>query len=108
MAYGVTHTDLDARTIPESYISLRSVKKVPFGTAKITPEVVVESISLKSPCMVVENECMIVVGKSLIDAFDKLEVAEFTAKTLIQAKLMGDAVSITQDEIDKIHKVLIK
>lgn len=104
MAFGITRTEFDSRTIPESYIAMRDVQRVPFGTSKMYPEKVSKMISSKQPCVLVENECLIVAAKSLIDAFDKLEVSEFTAETLIQSKLLGEAIKITPEEVEEINK----
>jgi L-fuculose-phosphate aldolase len=40
----------------------------------------------------------------LLNCFDKLEVADFTAKTLISAKKIGEAVRISDNEVQQINK----
>ena len=57
------------------------------------------------PVVLVENDCVIVAGTSLINAFDRLEVAEYSAKAIIAAKQLGNIVKISDDEIEKINKV---
>lgn len=64
-----------------------------------------DEISLSSPVVLVENDCVIVAGTSLINAFDRLEVAEYSAKAIIAAKQLGNIVKISDDEIEKINKV---
>ncbi len=105
MAFGITRTEIDSRTIPESYIVMREVKRVPFGTSFLDPQAISDAISSKSPVVLVENDCVIVVGDSLINAFDRLEVAEFTANTLIQAKMLGTPVRISDKEVAEINRV---
>ena len=104
MAFAVTHTEIDSRTIPESYIAMRDIVRVPFGTPVIEPQRISESVSSHSPVVLVENESVISTGTSLINAFDRLEVAEFTANTIIHAKLIGDIVKISDKEVDDINK----
>lgn len=104
MAFSITHTPLDSRTIPESYISMRDILTVPFGTNITNPEKISAIISKHSPVVLVENDCVITTGNSLINAFDRLEVAEFTANTVIHAKLIGDIVTISDKEVEDINK----
>jgi L-fuculose-phosphate aldolase len=104
MAFGVTHTPIDSRTIPESYIAMRDIKRVPFGTNIVNPKVISDSISTSSPVVLVENDSVISTGSSLINAFDRLEVAEFTANTIIHAKMIGEIVMISDKEVEDINK----
>lgn len=69
------------------------------------PKMTADEISLSSPVVLVENDCVIVAGTSLINAFDRLEVAEYSAKAIIAAKQLGNIVKISDDEIEKINKV---
>lgn len=104
MAFGITRTPLDSRTIPESYIMMRDIVRVPFGTPFTNPDSISEKIGERTPVVLVENDCIITTGNSLIKAFDRLEVAEFTAKTVIDAKAIGEIKSISDEEIETINK----
>lgn len=104
MAFGITRSFLDARTIPESYIMMRELKSVPFGTSMTEPKKISEMLSDSSPLVLIENDSLIVTGSSLLNCFDKLEVADFTAKTLISAKKIGEAVRISDKEVADINK----
>lgn len=103
MAFAVTHTPIDSRTIPESYISMRDIVRVPFGTNITSPEKISKAISAKSPVILLENDSIISTGNTLINAFDRLEVAEFTANTIIHAKQIGDIVMIGEKEVQDIN-----
>ena len=104
MAFGITKTPIDSRTIPESYIAMRDIGRVAFGTSILQPEKISDIISNSSPVVMVENDCVISTGSTLINAFDRLEVAEFTANTIIRAKQIGDIVMITEQEVEAINK----
>ena len=104
MAFGVTHTPIDSRTIPESYIAMRDIGRVPFGTNITDPGRISDMISDHSPVVLVENDSVISTGKTLINAFDRLEVAEFTANTIIHAKMIGEIVMISDKEVEDINK----
>lgn len=104
MAFGATHTPLDSRTIPESYISMRDIAVLPFGTNITNSELISSSISSHSPVVLIQNDSLISTGNTLINAFDRLEVAEFTANTIIHAKMIGDIVMINDKEVEDINK----
>ena len=105
MAFAATHTPIDSRTIPESYIAMRDIAVLPFGTNITDKERISQSISAHSPVVLIENDSVISTGNTLINAFDRLEVAEVTANTIIHAKMIGDIVMISDREVEKINRV---
>ena len=90
MAFAVTDVEFDSRTIPESYIMLRDVKKIPFGSSFMQPDMVADIFDAMTPILLVDNDCVIVTGSSLINAFDKLEVLEYSAKAVVASKSIGE------------------
>ena len=105
MAFAITDREFDARLIPESYIALRNVRKLPFGSSILQTEMTARELSLKNPVVIVENDCVITVGKSLLDAFDKLEVLEYSAKSVLYTKNLGELVTINDEEVREIEEV---
>lgn len=103
MAFAVTDAVFDPRTIPESYILLREVKKAPFGASYRQPKKMAAMFSPQTPVIICENDCIMVTGSSLLNAFDRLEVAEFTAKSIISSKGLGNIVHIADSEIEDIN-----
>lgn len=99
MAFAVTGAVYDPRTIPESYILLRDITKIPFGSSFLQPGMTADMITPRTPAVLCENDCIIVTGQSLLNAFDRLEVAEFTAKSILSSRDLGDIVHISQEEI---------
>jgi len=53
----------------------------------------------------VENDCVIVAGTSLLNAFDRLEVLEYSAQSVIDTKNLGKIVKISDAEIQEIEEV---
>lgn len=104
MAFAVTDTPFDARTIPESYILLRNVKKLPYQEIYSNPQMLSRELGETSPAVMVENDSVIVVGGTLLQAFDRLEVLESTASSIINSLAIGEIVHITDDEIAGIKK----
>lgn len=104
MAFAVTEEEFDSRTIPESYIMLRNVKKIPFGASFMQPDMVADLFDNMTPIVLVNNDCVIVTGSSLINAFDRLEVLEYSAKAVVASKSIGNIVPITDSEVKDLRK----
>ena len=100
MAFAVTDAVFDPRTIPESYILLRDVKRVHYGESYTAPQKIAQTFGDACPAIMVDNDCVIVTGNSLLQAFDRLEVMESTAHSIINSRSIGKIVHITQKEVD--------
>ena len=100
MAFAVTDTVFDPRTIPESYILLRDVKRLPYGEIYTKQEKTAKEFGVACPAVMVENDCVIVTGESLLKAFDRLEVMESTAHSIINSMAVGKIVHISQEEVE--------
>ncbi len=104
MSFAITDAEFDARLIPESYIMLKNVKKFPFGSSFMQPDLLADEISIKNPVCIIENDCVIVGGTSLLNAFDRLEVMEYSAKSVIDTALLGaPVVKISPSEVRDIE-----
>lgn len=84
-AFSVTAAELDTRTIPESYIFLREVRRAPFGVQFGDGGDLAVIASRRHPVTILENDGVQVCGTSILDAFDRLEVLESTAEAMINA-----------------------
>jgi L-fuculose-phosphate aldolase len=82
-AYALVPDAFDTQTIPESYVMLRHVDKVPFDAFYRDPEQVAARLSRRTPVLIVENEGVLTTGETILQAFDRLEVAEYSAQSLI-------------------------
>ena len=100
MAFAVTDATFDPRTIPESYILLRDVKKLPYEQVYLNPTETAAAFSPSRPAMILENSSVVVTGESLLQAFDRLEVMESTATSIIASKEIGQIVHITDKEVE--------
>lgn len=108
MAFAVTGIPFDTATIPESYIMLRRVPVLPFGSSFMQPAMTADLFGESAPAALIENHCIITTGESLIKAFDRLEVAEFTANSLIASAGLGKIVGIDDAALKKIDEVFFK
>lgn len=89
-AFSVTGAAFDSRTIPESYLFLKDVARVPFGEQYQAVETLADRLSPENPIALIENDGVLVCGTSVLDAFDRLEVLETTAEALINSRPLGE------------------
>jgi len=102
MGYATTGVKFDVRTIPESWIFLQDVPLYPFGSQYSDAEKMAEGFR-ELPCALLANDSVIVTGDRLINTFDKLEVADFSARSLIMAAPVGKLNPITDSEIEELR-----
>lgn len=102
-AFSVTESELDVRTIPESYVFLRDVDRVPYGTHYREDGSISDHVSDAQPAALLENDGVIVTGRSVLDAFDRLEVLESTAEALIDARSIGPLSAMSDSVIDELR-----
>jgi len=100
LAFGVSDARFDSRIIPESYLVLKDIQKLPYGDTPKIAEIISENV----PIVICENNCIIVTGNSLLQSYDRLEVAEFSAKSVIASKALGEVVPIGRFEIEELEK----
>lgn len=99
MVFAVTDMPFDTRTIPESYILLRDVKRIPFEAAYQNLDDVAAEFDNAHPVLLVENKSVMVTGASMLQVFDRLEVMEMTAASILDAQALGTIAHIPSDEI---------
>ncbi|NLB38431.1 MAG: class II aldolase/adducin family protein [Clostridiales bacterium] len=104
MAFAVTDAVFDSRIIPESYINLRTVNELPYFSSTNDIEGTVRAISPRTPVVVIQNECVLVTGADLLNAFDRLEVLEYSARALIDAQDIGPMVMISDEQVREIDQ----
>ncbi len=54
--------------------------------------------------ILLQNHGALTLGKDLIDAFNKMEVLESIAKTIVMSKTVGEPVVISKENLDKMGK----
>lgn len=103
-AFSVTGGEFDSRTIPESYIFVRDVGRLPYGLQFQDPESVAAHISPRQPVLILENDGVLVAGKSILETYDRLEVLESTAEALIESLALGGFTPMGAEEIRALER----
>lgn len=102
MAHAVSGSKFDVRTIPESWIFLQDVPSIPFGLIYNEIDDVAKMFN-KNRVVLVENDSVFVTGDKLLNTFDYLEVAEFSANSLVMASGIGPLQPIGDKEIEDLR-----
>ena len=103
-AYAISKNFFETRTIPESYVVLRDVPKIDFGVQYNNPGIIANSLSNSIHVLLIQNDCLLTTGRNILEAFDRLEVAEFSANSLITSKIIGECVKIDGNQIEELNK----
>ncbi|MDI9433917.1 MAG: class II aldolase/adducin family protein [Planctomycetota bacterium] len=102
MAFSVCRQTIDTYTIPESYVFVREVGLLPFETVYNDFARLTRTLTLQSPAAVLANNGVMVVGDSVLAAFDKLEVLECSAEAVLDAQPIGGHVAMSRQIIDEL------
>ena len=102
MAHAVSGKKFDVRTIPESWIFLQDVPSIPFGNIYKEIDEVAQMFA-DNRVILVENDSVFVTGDKLLNTFDYLEVAEFSANSLVMATSIGELKPMGDKEIDELR-----
>ena len=105
-AFCMTPAVFNTHTIPESYVVLKEVPKLPHACVVAEAESIAAEVSFaRRPVLLIENEGALVVGRDVLDAFDRLEVLEATAEALVLSRPLGTVVPMPPAAIDELRRV---
>jgi L-fuculose-phosphate aldolase len=103
MSFAVTDTKFTTEIIPEAYMVLRNVASMEcedYGDVKK----ILNTINPSTSEIIFKNNCVLCCGPSPIKMYDRIEVLEYSAKAIIDAKNVGKIVYIAGDAIKDINK----
>ena len=106
MAFGVTKKHFDVRTIPESWIFLQDVPSLGYGSY-FEANKNTEILEANSTAVIIENDSVLITGDKLLQTFDYLEVAEFSAKSIVLGTSLGKMVPINDDQVEDLRKAFL-
>lgn len=102
-AFSVTNAELDARTIPESYIFLRDIGRLQHEALYDDGSIIARQLAPDRPVSLLENDGVVVMGTSVLDAFDRLEVLESTAEALINSRHIGPLTAMPESVLAELR-----
>jgi len=98
-AFTVSTFPLDTRTIPESYLFLKDVRTIPFEHLFSDCAEVASLVTPANPIALLRHNGVLIAGRTVLDAFDRLEVLEATAKAIIQSRALGPITPMSDEVI---------
>lgn len=104
LAFSICGKKIDTYTIPESYVFVGDVSVLPFESSFNDYSLLAKTLTLKKPAAVLTNNGVMVVGKSILAAFDQLEVLECSAEAIINSQPIGGHIPMAQATIDELCK----
>jgi len=102
MAYGITDTELDTRTVPENYILLRSIPLLKYGIEFTNG--VTSIVSKQTPVVIFQNDAILATGPTILKAFDRLEVAERAAQTVLYSLPLGKIIPLNREQVNDLER----
>jgi L-fuculose-phosphate aldolase len=102
--YAISSRGFNTRLIPESYIVLRDMPIIPYGLHYTDPSAVARKLSYEVPIVLLQNDAVLATGSTILQAFDRVEVAEFSAQALISSLYIGELIPIEEHEIDDLKR----
>jgi len=106
-AFSVTGFPLDSRTIPESYIVIREVSRIPFGLQFSHTGAIAGTLTPRRPAALLENDGVLVAGADILEAFDRLEVLESTAEAIINCRTVGTLSPMPESVTKELDRVFL-
>ena len=100
--FTVSDRPLNVRLIAESYavIGQPAIARYALtGTVELA-SLVADALSDDASCVLMRNHGVLAVGRTLLEAFDRMEVLENTARINILAQLMGGMQDLNQAQCD--------
>lgn len=97
---------LDKPLLPESVLLLGKVPTAPYArpSTGLVPDSIRPYIQ-KTDCLLLDRHGSLTVGKSLNEAYHKLELMEHTAKCYIAALGVGEVAELTREEVDALMEL---
>ena len=104
MPFCITATNLDVRTIPECWILLQDIPKVSYGSYINDYCQLAAMFSAGKNAVIIQNNSIVLTGDSLLSTYERLEVADLSARSLISSAHLGDMVPMEKQQIRELRK----
>lgn len=108
MAFGISATEVNSRTIPESWIFLPDIPSISARKRYDDNQLILDMISPASPAVLIRNDSIVITGDRLFESFDRLEVAEMNAMSVVMAKPAGEIIPLNNEQIGDLKRVFLK
>jgi L-fuculose-phosphate aldolase len=104
-AFAISSEPLDTRLIPESYLLLRDVPSIAAIVHRSEPDAVAAQLSARRPVALLRHQGAIAIGDSPLQAFDRMEVLEASAASLISARSVGPVEPMSDASLRELNEM---
>ena len=108
MVFAITDVDLDTSFIPESYVIIRHIRNIEFNAHLQSIEDTAGILSTNTPVIMIENDCVLTTGKDIFQAFDRLEVLDFSARAILFASRLGRIRPLGAQQLIELDRLISK
>lgn len=105
-AFSITGTEIQSAVIPESYTVLREIQDCPFELPSTDPGKLAEQVSMRTPVMMIQNHGVLIVGTSVVDVYDRLEVLESAAQAILDCHALGPLQIMPEETLQQLRAAL--
>lgn len=107
MGFCAAHREIKTEVIPEAWILLQNPPLIELDDLYEDHQAIAKTIADGNPVLLCKNDSVICTGKNLLEAFDRLEVLEYSAKSLVNSFPLGQLSPINQSQIDDLRKAFL-
>lgn len=104
MAFTITEEVFNAKLLPEPYVFLHHLPKAPYASNYSKPQHTANMFKDGISSILLENDGIITTGKSLTQAFDRMEIAEFTAKAILSTVGLAELHPLSDERIAELDE----
>jgi L-fuculose-phosphate aldolase len=83
---------------------VRKPELTSFAAQFSAPDALADAISREHVATILENNGVLVTGRDVLEAYDRLEVLESTAEALINARALGTPAPLPEDVIHELEE----
>lgn len=103
VAHSLASINLMFTALPETVVALGIIQSVPYETPGTTELALrMESALAEHDAIVMERHGAVTLGRTLGEAYDRMETLEHAAQTLYLAETLGTIEALPDDEIDRL------
>ena len=105
-AFACSGKSLDRPILPEIILTLGRIPLCPYATPSTDalPDSLNEAISYAN-VFLLQNHGAVCVGKTIAEAFNRMEKLEHYAKVILNAELLGGPLPLTRTQIDALYRL---
>ena len=104
--FAVAGRDYLSETMSEAYVILGEVQRTACESGALEVDRIANMFGYRKNIVMVDNRCVIVTGASLLNAFERTEVLEYSAASLLAAYALGRPIALTEAEIQHTNQVM--